>query len=191
MSMPDQQPSRRSVLLRLAGFVVVFGSVSWIVTAGIGRGTLSPTIDSRTIARLPAPTLGPTPPACRYLQLELNEAFSDCTTIDRTSVDNCAVSAHSFYAVFKLLGTRHDFLLRLSIPLTYPEPGDYRLAAGGAEVDVSDDATGAYWKSVSGVLTTSTSDGRSGSVSAVLEASAGNNSLVPGPTLRIDGPWRC
>jgi hypothetical protein len=189
MSISDQQPRRRAVLLWLAGFVVVFGSASWVVTGGIGRGT-PPTMDS-TITGSPAPTLGPTPPSCGSVRLELNGAFSDCTTIDRTSVDNCAVTPHTFYAVFKLLGTRHDFLLRLYIPNTYPEPGDYSLTNGGAEVDVSDDATGAYWISVSGVLATTASDGRSGSVSAVLDQSAGNNSVMPGPTLRVDGPWRC
>jgi hypothetical protein len=190
MSMSDRQPRRGAVLLWLAGFVVVFGGASWIVTGGISRDT-PPALESHTITSSPMPTLGPTPPFCASFQLELNGAFSDCTSIDRTSVDNCAVSTHAFYAVFKLRGTRHDFLLRLNIPFTYPEPGDYNLANGGAEVDVSDDATGEYWTSASGVLTTTASDDRSGSVSAVLEASAGNNSVVPGPTLRVDGPWRC
>ena|ERR1022692_859310 len=85
----------------------------------------------------------------------------------------------------------HDFLLYLNIPVRYPEPGDYSLTNGGAEVDVREYATGSFWQSVSGVLTTTSSDGRSGTVSTVLEAAAGNNTVLPGATLRVDGPWSC
>jgi hypothetical protein len=53
-------------------------------------------------------------------------------------------------------------------------PSNYFLANGGAEVDVSDDATGADWKSVARVLTTTGTDNRSGTVDAILQAEPNN-----------------
>jgi hypothetical protein len=51
--------------------------------------------------------------------------------------------------------------------------------------------TDALWQSVAGILTVTGSDGRSGSVSAILELSAGNNSTARGATLSVNGPWSC
>jgi hypothetical protein len=124
-------------------------------------------------------------------QVQLIGAYSACTSIDRTSYAVCAVSPHAFSTVFKLLGGSEDFLLYLNIPVRYPEPGDYSLTNGGAKVDIREYATGAFWQSVSGVLATTGADGRSGTVSAVLEAAAGNNTVLPGATLMVDGPWTC
>jgi hypothetical protein len=95
--------------------------------------------------------------------------------------------------LFKLLGPSHDFLLYLNVHDGYSGAGEYRLDTGAAEVDVREYATGAFWQSVVGILTVTGSDGRSGTVSAVLEASASNNPgfVVPGRTLRVDGPWSC
>jgi hypothetical protein len=118
-------------------------------------------------------------------------AFNDCASIDRTAVDDCTVTPHTLYAVFKLDGTSHDWYLSLSIPQTYPEPGDYSLSNGGAEVDVTNDATGAVWESVSGVLTTATPDSRSGTVTAILQAAEMNQTPAPGPTLSVNGSWGC
>jgi hypothetical protein len=183
----SDQPSRPKLLVWLGGFVVVFGVVAWLVTGGANR--VAP--PSRTHPSTSA--LGPTsvPLGCMLSQIQLVGAFSACTSIDRTSYTVCEISPHTFNAVFKLLGGTHDFLLYLNIPVRYPEPGDYSLTNGGAEVDVREYATGSFWQSVSGVLTTTSSDGRSGTVSTVLEAAAGNNNVLPGATLRVDGPWSC
>ena len=124
-------------------------------------------------------------------QIQLVGAFSACTSIDRTSYTECDVSAHTFNVVFDLLGSGHDFLLYLNIPVRYSEPGDYSLSNGGAEVSVREYTTGGLWQSVSGDLTITTGDGRSGTVSALLESAAGNNAVLPGATLRVDGPWSC
>jgi hypothetical protein len=188
MGKPDQA-SRLKVLLWLAGFVVVFGGVSWLVSGGINRGTPS-LVHSHLSTGSPEPTPGRTPPFCGSGQLELDGAFDDCASIDRSSADNCAVTPHTIYAVFKLLGTRHEFLLSLNIPVRYPEPGDYYLT-GGSEVDVTNDATGAFWRSVAGVLSTTTADGRSGIVNANLTYDAGGSTPPPVLSLRIQGPWRC
>jgi hypothetical protein len=190
MGIPEQ-PSRPKLLVWLAAFVVVFGVVAWLVTGGASTRVL-PLAHNHPLPRAsPAYTPGPTPLPCLSSEIELVGALNACTSIDRTSYTTCAVSPHAFNTTFKLLGGSQDFLLYLNIPNTYPAPGDYLLTNGGTEVDVREYATGAFWQSVSGVLTTTSSDGRSGTVSAILEASAGNNSVVPGPTLRVDGPWSC
>ncbi len=197
MGIPDQ-PGRPKLLVWLGGFVVVFGVVAWLVTGGANRVT--PPSHGHPPTLTPGPTpmpstsaLGPTsvPLGCMVSQIQLVGAFSACTSIDRTSRAVCEVSPYTFNGVFKLLGRSHDFLLYLSIPARYPEPGDYSLANGGAEVGVHEDATGGFWQSVSGVLTTTGLDGRSGTVSAVLEAAASNDTVLPGATLRVDGPWSC
>jgi hypothetical protein len=185
----SDQASRHRVLVWLAGFVVIVGGVSWLVSAGINRGTPS-LAHSPLSTSSPEATPGRTPPFCGSGQMELDGAFNDCASIDRSSADNCAVTPHTIYAVFKLLGTRHEFLLSLDIPVRYPEPGDYYLT-GGSEVDVTDDVTGAFWRSVAGVLTTTSADGRSGIVNANLTYVAGAATPPPVSSLRIQGPWRC
>lgn len=194
----SDQPGRPKLLVGLGGFVIVFGVVAWLVTGGANR--VAPPSHGHPptfpLGSSPTPStsaLGPTsvPLGCLLSQIQLVGAFSACTSIDRTSRAVCEVSPRTFNVVFKLLGGSHDFLLYLKIPVRYPEPGDYSLTNGGAEVDVREYATGGFWQSVSGVLATTTGDGRSGTVSAVLTAAASNNAVLPGATLRVDGPWSC
>jgi hypothetical protein len=184
----SEEPSRPKLLGWLAGFAVVFGVVAWLVTGGPGA-RVAPPSHSRPFVFTPGAT--PTPLGCLSSEIKLVGSFNACTSIDRTSYTVCTVSSHTFNTIFKLIGDSHDFLLYLNIPIRYPAPGDYSLTNGGAEVDVREYATGDFWQSVSGVLAITGGDGRSGTVSAVLEASAGNNFVVPGPTLRVDGSWSC
>ena len=65
----------------------------------------------------------------------------------------------------------------------------FRRLVDGVPVEQYD--TAALWQSVAGVLTVTGSDGRSGTVSAILQLSAGNNATVRGATLSVDGPWNC
>jgi hypothetical protein len=192
----SDQPRRPKLLVWLGGFVVVFGVVAWLVTGGADRVAPPshghpPTFTLKSIPSTSA--LGPrsVPLGCMLSQIQLVGAFSACTSIDRTSRAVCEVSPHTFNVVFRLLGGGHDFLLYLKIPVRYPEPGDYSLTNGGAEVDVREYSTGGFWQSLSGVLTTTTSDGRSGTVSALLEAAASNHAVLPGATMSVDGPWSC
>jgi hypothetical protein len=192
----SDQPSRPKLLASLGGFVVVFGVVAWLISGGANRAAPPLRSHPSTFTLRPTPStsaLGPksVPLGCMLSQIQLIGAYSACTSIDRTSYTVCAVSPHAFYTVFKLLGGSQDFLLYLNIPVRYPEPGDYSLTNGGAEVDIREYASGAFWQSVSGVLATTSADGRSGTVSAVLEATAGNNTVLPGATLMVDGPWTC
>lgn len=65
------------------------------------------------------------------------------------------------------------------------------------KVAVLQPATSTFWESVAGGVTVTGADGRSGNLSAILQASSASlqastgNTVVPGPTLSVDGPWSC
>jgi hypothetical protein len=181
----SEQPSRPRLLVWLGGFVVVFGVTAWLVTGGASVRVAPP---SRSHPPAQAPL------DCLSSEIKLVGAFNECASIDHTSYTMCAVAPHAFSTTFKLLGPGHDFLLYLNIyNNTYPEPGDYSLTTGSAEVDIREYATGDFWQSVSGALVVTSGDGRSGTVSAILEASTNNNPgfVVPSRTIAVDGRWSC
>lgn len=206
---------RRSVLLWLAGFIAVVGGVSWLLT-GIGRhGT--PPAHSPPANVTPGPT--PTPLDCPSDELALVGAFNECAKTVADVAATCSVSGHILEAVLRLTGTSPDaFFLYIEVNGAFAGPGasyalppwPHPLGTQGdvPKVAVQQDGTSAYWQLVGGVpvqrydtdawwqsvasiLTVTGSDGRSGTVSAVLERSAGNNATVPGSTLSLNGPWRC
>lgn len=90
------------------------------------------------------------------------------------------------------------FLLYIEVKGTYTGPGLYHLPRWQfglgtndvPKVAVRQYTTGAFWQSVAGVLSVTVGDGRSGTVSAILQASTGTTA-VPGPTLSVNGPWSC
>jgi hypothetical protein len=182
----SEQPSRPKLLAGLAGFVVVFGVTAWLVTGG-ATVRIAPPSHSHP------PGVTAAPLDCLSSEIKLVGAFNECASIDRTSYTMCAVTPHAFSTVFKLLGPGHDFPLYLNSYNTYPEPGDYSLTTGGADVEIREYATGDFWQSVSGVLAVTSSDGRSGTVSAILEASTNDNPgfVVPSRRLAVDGRWSC
>ena len=190
----SEQRRRRTVVFWLVAVVVIVAGGSWIVTGGIGRQGTPLSTRASPSTPIPPPTLIP-PPTPAFADcgadIQLFGAFNDCASIDRTAADDCTIAADTLYAVFKLDGTSHDWYLSLDIPRTYPEPGDYALADGGAEIDVTNEATGAVWRSVSGVVTTATPDSRSGTITAILQAAVVNQTPAPGPTLSVNGSWRC
>jgi hypothetical protein len=87
----------------------------------------------------------------------------------------------------------------------YTGPGTYNLppwqfALGKNDVPkvaVLQSTTGTFWESVNGALRVLAVDGRSGIVNAILQASSvgvqasNGQTVVPGPTLSVDGPWSC
>jgi hypothetical protein len=142
-------------------------------------------------------------------------AFNDCALPDAT--DTCSVSGHVLDAALRLAGSNSDvFWLYIEVDGEYAGPGTYDLPAWQfglgtndvPKVAVQQDGTGAFsqlvngvpaqqyvtdsfWQSVAGVLTVTGGDGHSGTVSAILQLSAGNNSTARGSTLSVDGSWRC
>jgi hypothetical protein len=191
----SDQPSRSKVLAGLAGFVVVFGAVSWFVTGGIGFHGAPPT-HSHPATFTPEPT--PTPLVCASNELALTGVFNECTTAvpDKTS---CSVHGEVFDALLRFVGSNQAFLLYIEVNGGYTYPGKYDLPPWpfglGTKNDVPKVAvrqvtTGAFWQSFAGVLTVTGGDGRSGTVNAILQTFNGTT-VVPGPTLSVDGPWAC
>jgi hypothetical protein len=200
----SDQPNRSKLLAWLAGFVVVFGAVSWLVTSGIQPHGALPT-PSHPPTITPEPT--PTPLVCASNELGLTGVINTCATAapDKTSTCAASVSGHVLDAVLRLAGSQQVFLLYIEIksfytgPLTYFLPAwQYGLGTNDVpKVAVLQSSTGTFWESVAGVVNVTGDDGRSGNVNAILQASsvgvqASNGSTVPpGPTLSVMGPWSC
>ncbi len=196
------QSSRPRALIWLAGFVMVFGGVSWFVTGGIGfQRTPHTHSDPANLTRGPTPT----PVDCASNQLVLAGAFNECAEAapdarlaDPVATIACSVSGHTLDVVLHLAGTNSDaFLLYLEVNGTYAGPGPYDLPPwphvmgtkddvpkvaiqqdGASEfwqlikgVPIQNYGTDDYWHSIAGILNVSGSDGRSGTVSAILELS--------------------
>jgi hypothetical protein len=58
-------------------------------------------------------------------------------------------------------------------------------------VPVQQYGTATFWQSVAGILTVTSRDGRSGTLSAILEMSGPGNTTVLGSTLSVSGSWSC
>jgi hypothetical protein len=183
----------------------VFGAVSWFVTGGIGFHGAPPT-HSHPATFTPEPT--PTRLVCASNELALTGVFNECVTAapDKTSTCSVSVSGHVLEAVLRFVDSQQVFLLYIEINADfYTGPGTYYLppwqfALGTNDVPkvaVLQSPTGTFWESVAGVVAVTGGDGRSGTLSATLQASSvgvqasNGHTVVPGPTLSVDGPWAC
>ncbi|MFZ0920908.1 MAG: hypothetical protein WAN83_12630 [Candidatus Dormiibacterota bacterium] len=198
----SDQPSRSKLLLWLVGFVVVFGGASWGLSEEIGRHG-APLIHSQPSTFIPAPT--PTPLVCAPTQLGLTGVFHECGTAAQDKLSSCSVSVNALDARLQFAGTTQVFVLYIEIKSFYTGPGMYYLPPWQfglgtndvPKVAVLQPATGTFWESVAGGVTVTGADGRSGNLSAILQASSASlqastgNTVVPGPTLSVDGPWSC
>lgn len=182
--------SRYRTLLSLGAVVLVVGLASLIATGAIRRAPPSPRA-TPTVTPSPVPPL-PTPPSCTTDQLELVGVFNDCG-VPVVTTSACEAGGNFFDVVVQLHGvgggTPHDYLLYLSIGAGYHGPATY--ANSTVSAMVREYATGALWRSTSGVvLRVSGSDGRSGFVKAAL-AYVGGEPTPPTIGLNISGAWRC
>lgn len=209
----SERPRRLKAAASLAGFAVAFGIVAWYVTGGTGpRATPSPR--GSVLTATPEPT--PMTLACAANQLELVGAFGECITPLASPLTTCSVSGHILEAVV-LLGGNPDALLYIEVDGPFDGAGTYDLGPwphpfgtpndpakialqqdGTSEflqrvngVPVTQYGTDTVWQSVAGIVTVTGSNGRTGTVSAILEMSAGDDRTVPGTTVTISGPWRC
>jgi hypothetical protein len=209
----SERPGRLRAALSLAGFVVAFGIVSWYVTQGTGRHATPAPIGSQLTAT-PGPT--PIPLACAANALEIFGAFSECVTPLASPLTTCSISGHILEVVL-LLGGNPDAYLYIEIdgpfhgagtyglgPWAHPlgtdnDPPKIALAQDGTSevleqvngVPVEQYGTDTLWQSVGGAVTVTGSDGRTGTLSAILEMSTGRIATVPGTTLSVSGAWRC
>ena len=198
------QPSRSKLLAWLGGFVVVFGAVSWLVTSGIRPHVAPPQPTQPNIT--PRPT--PTPLVCASNGLGLTGAINTCVAAapDKTSTCSISFSGGVFDAVLRFAGGTQVVVLYIELNAGfYTGPGMYSLvpwqfALGRNDVPkvaLLQSTTGTFWESVGGVVNVTGGDGRSGNVNAILQASsvgvqASNGQTVPpGPTLSVMGPWSC
>lgn len=210
----SRQPSTPKVLLALASFVVAVGAVSWLVTARSGSRDAPP---ADTPALIATPGTTPIPLDCAPNQLELVGAFNECVASVPYSAEPCSVSGHVLDVVLRLGGGSFSAFLYIEVDGPYDGPGTYDLPAwphplGTAKdppkVAVQQDGTGEYsrlihgvtveqygsdllWQSVAGVLVVTGLDGRSGTLTAILELSSGRNATVLGAELSVSGAWNC
>jgi hypothetical protein len=198
-----EQPSRSKLLLWLASFVVVFGAVSWLVTSASALHGAPPT-HSHPAAFTPRPTT-PQPVVCFLNELALTGVLDECATAIPDQKLVCSVAGDSLDAVLRFAANNESFLLYIEFKSSYTGPGMYPLLAwryglgtnDGSKVAVLQSTTGTFWESVAGFVTVTGGDGRSGNLSATLQASSASvqasngSTVVPGPTLSVDGPWSC
>jgi hypothetical protein len=170
------------VLAWLAGFVVVFAVVSFVVSGGVGRLGSQPTTSEK------APVTASRPPTCRSDQLQIYGAFSDCATIARSF---CGVLADTLDDVFILGGAAHEFTLNMGVAGGYLGTGTYALSIGAGEIDIRDNTTNASWLSTTGDLTVTADSGRTGTVQAILDPVAGYTVERESIPLHIRGSWSC
>jgi hypothetical protein len=190
--------SRYRTLLSLGSVVLVVGLTSLIVTGAFRRlpppPRAAPTVvaTSSPFPLLPIPPF-PTPPSCTTEQLEIVGVFNDCAVESSNGTSYCSLSGNAFDVVVELYGSAghapHDYLLYLNIGHGYNGPGTY--ADSTVSAMVREYATGALWRSISGVvLKVLGADGRSGFVTAAL-AYAGGEPTPPTVGLNISGAWHC
>lgn len=169
------------------------GLASLIATGAIRRAPPAPVVATPTGAPSPSavPPL-PTPPSCTTDQLELVGVFNDCA-VPVVNSSACQVSRNFFEVVVQLHGvgggTPHNYVLYIRISAGYHGPATY--AGSTVSAEVRENATGALWRALSGVvLRVSGADGRSGFVKAAL-AYVGGEPTPPTIGLNISGAWRC
>jgi hypothetical protein len=196
----SDQPSRTKLLAWLAGFVVAFGAVSWLVTSRIA---LAPPTHRHPATFTPGPT--PEPLVCASTELALTGVLNECVTAIPEQKLACSLVGDTLDAVLRLAGNNQAFLLYIELKGTYAGPDTYYLPGWQFGLGTNDvpkvgllqSATGRLWESVAGVLTVTGGDGQSGTLSAILQASSASlqasdgTTVVPGPTLSVDGPWSC
>jgi hypothetical protein len=210
----SERRRRGAAVASLAGFVVAFGFVSWYVTGGtrphsapVPRGALV----SGTQGAVPM-SLG-----CAATEIELAGAFGECVKPVDSPSGTCSVTGHVLEAAVLLGHGSPDAWFYIEIDGAFDGAGTYDLSPwphplgtrndppkialeqdGSSEslqrvngVPIEQYGTDNLWQSVAGNVTVTGSNGRSGTVAAILEMSAGHNATAPGTTLTVSGKWRC
>ena len=113
------------------------------------------------------------------------------------TTSTCDVYGQMLDEVLRFAGDNQPFALEIQIDGTYAGPGKYELPPWPRPLGTAPDvpkvamfAIGVFWQSVSGVLTVTGGDGRSGALNISLQTSNGTT-IVPGPTINVIGSWRC
>jgi hypothetical protein len=205
--------SRARTLVFLAAFVVVAGAAAWIVGGKVDLNAAPP--NSSPSAATPGPT--PEPLNCLSSDLELAGAFNACATTIPDASSTCSVSGHTLEASLRISSGSSGMWLFIDVNGAYTGPATYDLAPWPQPLGATDDdpkvaiqeqgtdaftqlvngvpvqqyGTATFWQSVAGILTVTSRDGRSGTLSAILEMSGPGNTTVLGSTLSVSGSWSC
>ena len=193
--MSSDQPSRSRVLAWLAGFVVAFGVVAWLVTGGLGFHGAPPSHSHPPTFYPP----GTTPVVdCPSNELKVTGIYDECATPAPAKTSTCDVYGQMLDQVLRYIGDHQPFALEIQIDGTYAGPGTYDLPSWPRPLGANPDqpkvamfATGVFWQSIAGILTVTGADGRSGWMVATLQTSNGTTVMPGGPTLQVSGSWRC
>ena len=189
----SDQPSRSKLLAWLGGFVVVFGAAAWVVTGGIRFHVAPPTHAKSTF---PPPANTPVVD-CPSNQLMVAGIYDECATAAPAKTSTCDVYGRMLDEVLRFTGDHQAFALEIQIDGSYAGLGTYDLPSWPHRLGTQDGvpkvamfAIGVFWQSITGVVTVTSSNGRSGTVNAILQTSNGTT-VVPGTTINVIGRWSC
>jgi len=191
----DQEVRRRTRALAVIAAVVV-------VIAVVGLVYLRGGITSRytgAVAGTPTPSVESTPTpwngSCASTEMKFTGIFNECATVDKGM--SCPSGSFNQARVFRMHGTKDDFIVYIEVNGNYHGPGTYVLEPwphnslgvpdGVAKVAVREYVTGRLWESSAGSLTIDNLE-NGGFVYAGLGPSANSPVVVE---LNIAGWWSC
>ena len=214
--MGKQQPHRPGWLSRIlqpAFFGAVLGLLLWSVALqGLGSPIHKGSSGTPQASARPRLTR-----SCTGQEVAFNGAIEDCAlpvgpigtcTLNGKATPCGLPSGHpipcdgvsnpssgAFGASLTLLGaTKAIYELSMGIPQGYHGAGPYRIQPTNAEshatVTVADSVGHQFWTATSGTLTIN-GDGKSGSLSIVLQASTRSTASRSPQEALMDGPWSC
>ena len=177
-------------------------SVVAIAVVGFVYLRMNATILSRNTAAAghtprPSPQSPPTPwnGSCASTEMTFTGVFNECATVDQGM--SCPTGSFSQARIFRMHGTKDDFIVYIEVNGNYHGPGTYVLAPwphdslgvpdGVAKVAVREYTTGRLWESSAGSLTIDPLE-NGGFVYAGLGPSANSPVIVE---LNIAGWWSC
>ena len=180
------------ILALAGGFCSRVRRVSWLVKAGIGNHGAPPSHSPPATFPPPGSTRVV---ACPSNELKVVGVYDECATAAPAKASACGVCGHMLDEGLRFAGDHQAFALELQIDGTYGGPVTYDLASWPRGLGTQDGvpkiamfAIGVFCQSVSGVMTVTGGDGRSGTMNASLQTSNGST-VVPGPTIIIIGQW--
>ena len=191
----DQKARRRTRALTVIAAVMVVVAVVGLVYLRGGMtsrytdavvGTPSPSVVS---------TATPWNGSCASTEMKFTGIFNECATVDKGM--SCPSGSFSQARVFRMHGTKDDFIVYIEVNGNYHGPGTYVLGPwphdslgipdGVAKVAVREYVTGRLWESSAGSLTIDNLE-NGGFVYAGLGRSANSPIVVE---LNLAGWWNC
>jgi len=173
------------VLIAVVGLVYLRGGIRG-PHIGAAAGIATPSLEST-----PTPWNG----SCASTEMKFTGIFNECATVDKGI--NCPSGSFAQARVFRMHGTKDDFIVYVEVNGNYRGPGTYVLEPwphdslgvpdGVAKVAVREYVTGRLWESSAGSLTIDNLE-NGGFVYAGLGPSANSSVVVE---LNIAGWWSC